>query len=191
MNSKTITFIAMMGALGNALFLVSYYLGRIAPGVAFDFSLVGVLIAGLFGGPYIGFITGLFAGIFPGIYFGPLGNGSWLGLIGLPIGKALTGLTAGLLYKSLNMNQRAKRSLLTVPLVNAAYLPEFIFTVAYFAALLPLFIGGGGLGLLVFIAPKAWAEVVIMSFLMAALIGNQGFNGFVNNFFTQSREART
>jgi len=188
MDSKMISFIAMMGALGNALFLISYYLGPIAQGVALDFSLVGVFIASLYGGPIAGFVTGLLAGILPGIFFGPMGSGSWLGLIGLPVGKSLTGLTAGLVYKGLNMKERHSRSVLTVPLVAASYVPEFFFTIIYFVSLLPFFIGGGGGGILVFVLPKAWAEVIFMSFLMAALVGNQGFSNFVNSFFTYRKE---
>jgi LytS/YehU family sensor histidine kinase len=180
----------MMGALGNALFLVSNAIGIIAPGVSLDFSLVGVFIAGLYGGPVVGFITGLFAGVFPGIFYGPLGSGGWLGLIGLPIGKALTGLTSGLLYKGFSMNKRNNRSIFTLPLVLLSYLPEFLFTIIYFIALLPFFIGGGGITILYFIAPKAWAEIVIMSFLMAALVGNQGFSNFVNNFFAYKKEGK-
>jgi len=188
MDSKMVSFIAMMSALGNALFLISFYLGPITQGVALDFSLVGVFIAALYGGPLVGFITGLFAGIFPGIYFGPMGTGSWLGLIGLPIGKSLTGFTSGLLYKGFNMNQRSRQSILTVPLVATSYLPEFFFTIIYFVSLLPFFIGGGGAGILVFVLPKAWVEIIVMSFLMAALVGNQGFASFVNNFFTYRKE---
>jgi riboflavin transporter FmnP len=189
MNSKAITFIAMMSTLGNVLFLVSFYAGKLAPGVAIDFSLVGVFIAGLYGGPLVGLITGLFAGIFPGIFFGPMGSGSWVGLIGLPIGKALTGLMAGLLYKSLNMNQKTRQSVLVIPLVIASYIPECLFTVFYFVGLLPWLIGGGGASILIFVLPKAFAEVVVMSFLMAALIGNQGFSNFVSNFVAQAKKA--
>jgi riboflavin transporter FmnP len=185
MDSKTISFIAMMSALGAGLFLLSYYLAPINPGVALDFSLVGVFIAALYGGPIVGFVTGLFAGILPGIYFGPLGSGSWLGLIGLPFGKALTGLTTGSLYKGLRLNERHFRSILTVPLVLVSYLPEFLFTVIYFVSLLPLFVGGGGASILIFVVPKAWLEIVVMSFLMAALVGNQGFSSFLNNFLVK------
>jgi len=187
MNSKTIAFITMMGVLGNVLFLISYYLGPIAKGVALDFSLVATFISALYGGPLTGFVTGLFVGVLPGIYFGPLGSGSWLGLIGLPIGKSLTGLTAGLFYKGIDLNDRSHRSILTIPLVLVSYVPECLFTVVYFANLLPYFIGGGGIGILVFVLPKAWAEIIFMSFLMGALIGNQGFSNFVNNFFTHPK----
>ena len=183
MNPKKIAFMSLMGALANILFLISYHVGPITHGVSLDLSLLTVFIAALYGGPTIGFITGLFAGIFPGIYYGPLGSGSWLGLIGLPIGKALTGLTAGLLYKGLSMDQRKQKSVLTVPLILVSYIPEFIYTIAYFATLLPYFIGGGGFSLLVFVLPKAWAEIIVMSFFMAALVGNRGFSTFITNFF--------
>jgi riboflavin transporter FmnP len=182
MDSKTISFIVMMGTLGNILFLISYYVGPISPGVALDFSLIGAFIAGIFGGPTIGFVSGLFVGIFPGIFFGPLGNSSWLGLIGLPIGKALTGLTSGLIAKGLNILEKQHCSF-TIPVVLVSYVPECLFTIAYFLYLIPYFIGGGGVGILTFVLPKAWAEVIIISFLMAALAGNIGFNDFVNRFF--------
>jgi len=183
MDPKKIAFISLMGALANVLFLISYHIGPITHGVALDLSLLTVFIAALYGGPAIGFITGLFAGIFPGIYFGPLGTGSWLGLIGLPIGKAITGLTAGLLYKGLGVDQRHSKSALTVPLILVSYIPECIYTIAYFVSLLPYFIGGGGIGILTFVLPKAWAEIIFMGFFMAALVGNHGFSTFIANFF--------
>ena len=61
MNSKTISFIIMMGVLGNILFAISYYAGNLAPGIAFDFSLIAAYIAGFYGGPLVGFISGIFA----------------------------------------------------------------------------------------------------------------------------------
>jgi len=188
MDSKVVSFVAMMSTLGNVLFLISFSLGEIAPGVAIDFSHVGVFIAALYGGPIIGFITGLLAGVLPGIFFGPLGQGSWVGLIGLPIGKSLAGLTLGLLHSGFKISQRKRQSILTVPIVLVSYIPECIFTIFYFVGLLPYFIGGGGVGVLAFVLPKAWAEIVVISFLMAALVGNQGFSNFVNNFFTYRRE---
>ncbi len=184
MDSKGIAFMALMGALANILFLISYYVGPIIPGVNLDLSLITVFIAALYGGPLVGFLTGLFSGIFPGIYFGPLGLGSWLGLICLPIGKSLTGFVAGLAYKSLDVDQRPRRSILTVPLVLVSHVPESLFTIAYFVVLLPILIGGGGVSILAFVLPKAWVEIVISSFLMAALVGNNGFSTFVTNFFT-------
>jgi riboflavin transporter FmnP len=189
MDSKAVSFIAIMGALGNILFLISYYIGPIAQGVAFDFSLVGVFIAGFYGGPVVGLATGLIAGSLPGVYFGPIA-GNWIGLIGLPVGKALTGLTSGLLYKGLKIDQKQRGSMLTVPITLVSYVPEFLFTVFYFLVLFAHFVGPFGMGILVAVAPKAWIEVIVMSFLMAALVGNQGFSDFVNNFFIYRKQTR-
>ena len=184
MDSKKIAFVAIMAALGNILFLLSYHIVPLAQGIAFDLSLVTTFIAALFGGPLVGLVTGLFAGFMPGIYFGPLGMGSWLGLIGLPIGKGLTGLTCGVLSRKLDLHGSSHISLQTIPLVLISYIPECLFTVVYFVSLMPYFFGQGGIGVLFFIIPKAWVEIVLMSFLMASLVGNQGFIGFVQRFFT-------
>jgi hypothetical protein len=187
MNSKSVAFTLIMGALGNILFGISYYVGNIAPGIALDFSLIPAYIAGFYGGPIIGFVSGLFVGVFPGVMFGPLGMSSWLGLIGLPLGKALTGLTAGLLSKGLNLRNRSYTSLLAVPVTLLAYVPEGIFTYAFFAYLMPFLIGRVGLQIFIYyILPKAVAEIVVMSFLMAALIGNYGFNEFLSRFFIKN-----
>jgi len=183
MNAKTLSFIAIMGALGNILFLISQSILQISPEVRPDFSLIAAFIAAFYGGPIIGFVTGLFVGIFPGIFFGPLGSGAWLGLLGLPIGKALTGLTAGLITKGLRLDEKQHYSLLAIPTVLTAYVPECLFTIAYFAYLMPYFLVKEGAWLLPFVLPKAWAEIIIMSVLMAALVGNVGFNSFVNKFF--------
>jgi len=187
MNAKTISFTLMMGVLGNVLFAISYYGGNLSPGVALDFSLIAVFIAGFYGGPLIGFISGLFVGIFPGIMFGPLGMSSWLGLFGLPLGKGLTGLTAGIISKSLNLGRRPYSSILAIPSTLLAYIPECLFTYAYFAYMMPVLLGKGGpLIFIYYILPKALGEVAIMSFLMATLVGNHGFNDFVGKFFMKT-----
>lgn len=173
----------MMAALGNILFLISFHIIPLAPGVAFDLSLTTTFIAALFGGPVIGLITGLFTGLMPGIYFGPLGAGSWLGLIGLPIGKGLTGLTCGILSEKTGLHKTDHGSLLTIPLVLLSYIPECFFTVAYFVTLIPYFLGeGGGFGILLYVIPKAWVEIGLLSLLMAALVGNKGFVNFIQRF---------
>jgi len=184
-DSKQIAFVALMGALGNILFIISSYLGPIVPGVALDLSHIPAFIAAIYGGPLIGFLSGLLVGVFPGIRFGPLSPyGSWVALIALPVGKSLTGLTAGMLCKSFKITQRkVNKSLLTVPLVILSYVPECLFTIFYFVVLLPYIVGTGGFGILAFVLPKAWAEIIFMSFFMAALVGNGGFNTFIANFF--------
>lgn len=186
MNTKKLAFIIMMGALGNVLFAISYFAGPIAPGIALDFSLVAVFIAGFFVGPREGIVTGILAGVLPGIMFGPAGTGGWLGLIGLPLGKALTGLTAGLIGKTINLH-KPRSSLLGVPITLLAYVPEAIFTYAYFAFLLPFFIPAQLLGnaVIITILVKAVGEVIIMGFIIAALLGNKGFRDFITGFFSK------
>jgi len=188
-NSKHIAFIALMGALGNILFLTSSLLVPIVPGVSLDLSHIPTFIAAIYGGPIVGFLTGLLLGILPGVQYGPLSpSGNWLALIALPIGKSLTGITAGLLCEFFQINERgANRSLLTIPLVLLSYVPECLFTIFYFTVLLPYVVGVAGAFQLAFILPKAWLEVVFMSFFMAALIGNNGFNSFIENFIAQSK----
>jgi hypothetical protein len=119
--------------------------------------------------------------------FGPLGSGGVLGLIGLPIGKALTGLTIGLLTRVLNIHQRKHASVATIPTTIASYIPEGIFTYFYFSNLLLLFLNIQlGTAIIIAVLLKAVAEVVIMSFIMAALIGNKGFNDFIKAHFVRT-----
>lgn len=187
LNSKTIAFISLMGTLGNLLFIVSNYLGQIAPGVSIDLSHIPTFIASLYGGPLLGFLTGMFVGILPGIQYGPLSPyGFWLAIILLPIGKSLTGLTAGLICKALRVNRSDSRSLIIVPLVLVSYIPECLYTIFYFTVLLPLLIGRGAANMLALVLPKAWVEIFLMSILMAALKGNKGFNSFVATLISES-----
>lgn len=195
MNAKTISFTLMMGVLGNVFFAISYYSGSLAPGVNLDFSLVAVFVAGFYGGPFIGLVSGFFVGIFPGVMFGPLGMGSWLGLFGLPLGKALTGLTAGTISRSLSLGRRKYSSVLTVPVALFSYIPECLFTYVYFADLLPFVFGVSADELafvfMYYILPKALVEVTVISFLMAAVVGNHGFNNFISRFFARRQAIPT
>lgn len=187
MDARTIAFVLMMGILGNTLFAITYYGGSIAPGIAVDFSLIAVFVAAYYGGPWIGLVSGLFVGIMPGIMFGPMGMASWLGLVGLPIGKGLTGLTAGIVSRGLKLGRRPYSSVATVPASLLSYIPECIFTYAYFSVLMPFFFGKNLEYVFIYvILPKALAEVTIMSFIMGILIGNRGFSGFVSRFFTKT-----
>jgi len=188
MNTKKLAFAIMMGALGNVLFIISQGVGQIAEGVALDLSLIGVFIAGFYGGPITGAITGLIAGILPGIMFGPLGTGGVVGLIGLPLGKALTGLTTGLLTNGLKLHQKTHQSLKAIPVTLLAYIPEGVFTYAYFSFLLPFFLGGILPSAVIFtILIKAVVEVIVMSVIMAALVGNTGFKNFVTAYVTGTK----
>jgi LytS/YehU family sensor histidine kinase len=184
MNAKNTAFALMMGALGAVLFAFSYYATPIAPSIAFDFSLIGVLIAGFYGGPTLGFVTGIFAGVLPGIMFGPLGTGGVFGLIGLPFGKALTGMTAGFISKAVKFERKPRLAFLAIPLTFLAYIPESIFTWGYFVFLLQF---EAGTSVFLTVIAKALIEITIMSVLMVALIRNAGFSRYVRAHFTSDK----
>jgi len=190
LNTKKLTFTIMMGALGNALCLISYLLQIIPGAVALDLSLLAVFIAGVYAGPKSGFAAGLMAGILPGIMFGPLGTGGILGLIALPLGKGLTGLTIGLLALMLSrIDNRIFKALLCVPLILLAYIPEGIFTYAYFTVLLPLFLNSEALSSAIIYAvmTKAIIEVAIMSIIMAVLIYSKAVSNFIGAYFYKTK----
>lgn len=190
MKSRTVAFVATMAALGNVLSFISIGLSRVGQ-VGFDLSHITTFIVAFYGGPILGFLTALAGGVVAGLQFGTFGSLSWLGLIGLPLGKSLTGLTAGVLFKGLKIDKSARPSLFTIPLVLLAYIPEFLFTVFFFLVLVPYFFAGSSIAflipLLVSIAVKAWIEMVVMSVLMGALVGNSGFSAYMAAFFNSRK----
>jgi hypothetical protein len=127
----------------------------------------------------VGFLSGIYAGYYFGYVLGSLGV---LSLIGVPFGKALTGLTAGFLYKKLNRNQRSS---LTIPLTLVSYIPECIYTIVYFLNVVPFVYPFMSFmtAMVPIVIPKAWIEISIMSILMGALVGNLGFREFISRFF--------
>lgn len=190
MKSQTIAFVVTMAALGNVLSFISIGLSRVGQ-VGLDLSHVTTFIVAFYGGPLLGFLTGLTGGVIAGVQFGPLGSLSWLGLIGLPLGKSLTGLTSGVLFKGLRIDRKARPSLFTIPLVLLGYIPEFLFTVFFFLVLVPYFFPEMNIAFLVSllasIAVKAWIEMVVMSVLMGALVGNSGFSAYMTAFFNSHK----
>lgn len=184
-DAKSIAFIAVMAAMGNILAVLSINVAPIAGGVAMDLSHIATFIAAIFGGPVIGAIVGFCGGVYPGYYFGfAVGNLGLLSLIGIPIGKALTGLMAGLLYKRLKINRSSRPSTYTVPIILLSYIPECLFTVVFFLYLVVPVVGEGMAFMLPIILPKAWIEIILMSFLMGALVGNISFRDFVTRYLS-------
>jgi len=190
LDAKQVSFISMMSALGILLSGISL---NIAPllravsgegGAALDLSHIATFIAAIFGGPYVGGIVGFLSGIYSGYYFGyVMGSLGLLSLIGIPVGKALTGLAAGFLYKRLRVSSSSRPSTLTVPIILISYIPECIFTILYFLYIVP-YVYGYSMGfMLPIVIPKAWIEILLMSFLMGALVGNTGFRQFIFKFF--------
>jgi len=188
MDAKQTAFVAMMSALGLLLSAISLNAAPLLTtvgqsGAALDLSHIATFIAAIFGGPYIGAMVGFLSGIYAGYYFGyVMGSLGVLSLIGVPFGKALTGLTAGFLYKKLNSNQRSS---LTIPITLMSYIPECIYTISYFLYIVPyVYPAMSFMTLMISIViPKAWIEITVMSILMGALAGNIGFKEFIMKFF--------
>jgi len=178
-----------MSALGTFFSGISLHVAPILSavsgqgGAALDLSHIATFIAAIFSGPYAGAITGFLSGIYAGYYFGyVMGSLGLLSLIGVPFGKALTGLMAGFLYKKLKINNRSKPSTLTVPIILISYIPECIFTIFYFLYMVPYFYGFAMSFMIPIVIPKAWIEIFVMSLLMGALAGNTGFREFIIRF---------
>ena len=197
MNSKEITFIAMMSALGLTLSALSLNIAPILSsvgqgGAALDLSHIATFVAAIFGGPYVGALVGFIGGIYAGYYFGyVLGSLGLLSLIGVPFGKALTGLTVGFLYNKLRIGNRKNSSLLTTVTVLISYVPECIFTIIYFLYIVTLVYGYAMSFMIPIVIPKAWIEIIVMSVMMGALVGNTGFKEFMLKFFTPQKIKRT
>lgn len=190
LNAKQTSFIAMMSALGTLLSGISLNIAPILRavsgegGAALDLSHIATFTAAIFGGPYVGAIVGFLSGIYSGYYFGyVMGSLGLLSLIGIPLGKAMTGLAAGFLYRRLRTSNRSQSSLFTVLTVLISYVPECVFTIFYFLYLVQYVYGDAMNFMLPIVIPKAWIEILLMSFLMGALVGNTGFKEFISRFF--------
>ena len=189
LDAKQISFIAMMSALGLLLSGISLNAAPILSavsgegGAALDLSHIATFVAAVFAGPYIGGVVGFLSGIYSGYYFGyVMGSLGLLSLIGIPFGKALTGLAAGFLYKRLKVSRSSRSSTLTIPVILISYVPECIFTVFYFLRLV-LYVYGSAMAFMIpIIIPKAWIEIFLMSLFMGALVGNAGFREFILKF---------
>ena len=190
LDTKQISFIAMMSALGILLSGISLNVAPILRavsgegGAALDLSHIATFIAAIFGGPHVGAIVGFVSGIYSGYYFGyVMGSLGLLSLLGIPFGKALTGLTAGFIYRKLRVNESSRPSTLTVPVILISYIPECVFTVFYFLYLVMYVYGSAMSFMIPIVIPKAWIEIFLMSLFMGALVGNNGFREFVFKFF--------
>jgi hypothetical protein len=118
-----------------------------------------------------------------------------LGLLGLPVGKALTGFTVGYLTRILKIDGTKHSSWMVGIASLLGYVPEALFTLFYFESLVVILLPDvaasftswyGSMHLLALsILTKAWIEITLLSVFMATLVGNNGFNDFVNRVFTR------
>jgi uncharacterized membrane protein len=192
-NPRKISFVALMGALGNVMFVVSQTIFRTGP-IALDLSHIGTFIAAVYGGPMTGLMAGFIVGIGPGLYFGYLGGSlGLLGLVGLPIGKALTGLTVGYLAQILKIGNGKHPSPKVLFVTLVGYVPEALFTVLFFQTFVSVLLpnvaaylvdqSGSMYPFIVSLMTKAWIEIALLSIFMGALVGNNGFNDFMGKVF--------
>lgn len=191
-SSKSLIFIAIMGALGNVISFVSIAvspmvssvpLGPISFSLALDLSHITTFIAALFGGPVTGGLTGMIGGLIAAYQFG-FSQGNFVTGFGLPLGKALTGVTAGLVMKALGL-PGGRRALL-VPSTISSYLPEGAYTALLFALVFPAVFGlpSWMANLIALqIVVKALVEMVVMGVILGVLLRNQGFTAYIKGFF--------
>jgi riboflavin transporter FmnP len=160
---RCIAFVASMGALGNVLALLSLFIAPIHPQVALDLSHLGTFISAMYCGPGWGFVTGAIVALAPFYKFGVIGwYGPLFGSLIIP-GKAITGLSFGLLVKRFR------------PFTSAilGFIPEFLYLYVFLKYLTVIFLpnlaGFMTDAVIISILTKAWFEIFIMGFIIEAI----------------------
>jgi hypothetical protein len=190
--SKTLAFAATMAALGNALSFLSIQLTPLVPSIplgpvtvslALDLSHLSTFIASLFGGPLVGGLTGLLSGLVAAFEFG-FSKGNVVTGVGLPLGKAMTGVAAGYVFRRLHVEGSPAR---LVASTVAAYVPEALLTLALFRYVLPVVAGlpaGLATAIAIQIVVKAFFEMVLLGLVLVWLTGNAVFDDLSRRYFT-------
>ena len=179
LTTKSLAYIAIMAALGTAAAVLSIELVPLGvTQITLDLSHLGTLLVAIPGGPLLGALTGAIVGIYPGIAYGFIhGQLYFLGLVGLPLGKALTGLFVGIIQRYV------KRPLVSI---TVGYVPESIFTLWLFIFIVPVFTAFPPEAAFVFalgISVKAWIEILFMAFLMETLFLSRGIVSMLKQLF--------
>src|SRR5207245_7300171 len=143
---------------------------------------------GLCGRWRLGALTGLSARIGPMVMFGYVYGSTGIITVFLPIGKALTGLSVGLISQAIG-SIRKPRAPIVIATVLIGFVPEAVLTWFYFVNLVPIFVSGSFSGptAATLVLVQAWAEMIIISFLTIALIGNAGFKTFLGRLASASQ----
>jgi hypothetical protein len=182
--SKGLSFVALMAALGNVLSFISIQLSPIVPSIplgpfnfslALDLSHLATFIAALLGGPVVGGLTGLVGGFVSAFQFG-FSQGNIITGIGLPLGKAVTGIMAGILFQRISVG-RWKTLAITV----ISYIPEAIFTAFIFIYLYPIFYGLPTEVAVLIVAQiivKAFVEMLLLGTILTYIVGSRGFKTY-------------
>lgn len=197
--TKIVVFIGVMGAIGNVLSGLSIYsaplipsipLGAISISLALDLSHLSTFISALIGGPIVGAATGFIGGAIASYEFG-FSQGNIITGFGLPIGKAITGATAGLLISVFGFLMKKRNPLFFVPTTLIAYIPEAIYTAFLFIVIFPAVFGLPIAWVYLFTTQmliKASIEMVISGVIIAALLKNRAFTLYASGFLPKSNE---
>jgi len=172
---RCIAFVASMGALGNVLALLSLFIAPIHPQVALDLSHIGTFIGAMYCGPGWGFVTGAIVALAPFYKFGVIGwYGPLLGSMIIP-GKAITGLSFGLLVKRL-------RPFTSVIL---GFIPEFLFLYVFLKYVTIIFLPNLAAfmtdAVIFSILAKAWFEILVMAFIVEAIHRKRLLSGILRS----------
>jgi LytS/YehU family sensor histidine kinase len=185
--SKGLSFIALMAALGNVLSFISLQLSPIVPSIplgpinfslALDLSHLATFAAALVGGPVVGGLTGLVGGFVAAFQFG-FSQGNIITGIALPLGKAMTGVVAGIIFQRIN-GDGWKTPLVTV----VSYILEAIFTAVIFVYLYPIFYGLPTTVALIIalqIIVKAFVEMLLIGAVLKYISENKGFQAYTRS----------
>ena len=197
MSAKNVTFIGIMGALGNVLsgltillvpLLPHVPLGPYSISIALDLSHLTTFTAALYGGPTIGGLTGLIGGLVAANEFG-FSKGNLVTGFALPVGKALTGITGGLIMEALGLQEKGRRRIFIIAWTLLSYIPEAIFTTFLFLVIFPFAFGTPAhflYPIVITIHVKASIEMFAAGIVLVALSSNQGFTGLIKRFFQAS-----
>ena len=190
--SKTLAFAATMAALGNALSFLSIQLTPLVPSIplgpvtvslALDLSHLSTFIAALFGGPVVGGLTGFLSGLVAAFEFG-FSKGNVVTGIGLPVGKAMTGVAAGYVFRRLYMEGSSLRM---VASTIVSYVPEALLTLVLFRYVLPVVAGlpaGMATAIAIQIIVKAFFEMILLGLVMMGLTANAVFDDLARRYFS-------
>jgi len=163
-NGKAV-FAGMLGALGNALAVVSMELGNFHPQIALDLSHLATIVSAYSLGPAWGALTGALVAAFPFVRFSLMGYlPVVVGLLIFP-GKAMTGLLVGALGRRL-------RPAVAVPL---GYIPESALTYVALEMARRLFLPADqaaflSTGVILGILVKAWVEILVLAAIAEVLL---------------------
>ena len=194
--SKTVSFIAVMAALGNVLSYVSIQLTPLVPSIslgpvsfslALDLSHLTTFISSIFGGAYIGGLVGLIGGLVAAFEFG-FSKGNILSGIAIPLGKAMTGVAAGFIFKKYHLE--LKNYLLVVGTL-LSYIPEGIFTYVFFSVIYPIIypvyfdiVNIVAIPIIV----KASFEMVFLGLILIGFFGNKNFVKYSKDYFFSTEQ---